>query len=184
MRIIIQAMKEGREDYNEYLAKHLPQAEWCFDTEKSAWSTFISSLEMAGNDPCVHLEDDIILTKDFIPKLEAAIAEHPYDIIQFFSMRKADIDVGSRWDRKFAMNQCTYFPKDIGLDLVEYSKTWPYRERDPNGYDTMMNDWLKSRKQKYWIHVPSLVQHRQGVSLIDRRRSSKRQSPTFVEPML
>ena len=38
------------------------------------------------------------------------------------------------------------------------------------------------RKLAYWIHVPSLVQHRVAVSMIDSRRSSKRQSKTFIDP--
>ena len=51
----------------------------------------------------------------------------------------------------------------------------------PNGTDAMVRDFLKDRKEKYWIHCPSLVDHRQGKSVIDPRRSSKRQSFTFVE---
>lgn len=53
-----------------------------------------------------------------------------------------------------------------------------------SGLDLMVADWLKGRREKYWIHVPSLVQHRTLPSLIDSRRSTKRQSQTFEECQL
>ncbi len=43
----------------------------------------------------------------------------------------------------------------------------------------MVADFLKERHMRYYIHVPSLVEHRIGKSLIDPRRSSRRQSLTF-----
>jgi hypothetical protein len=42
-----------------------------------------------------------------------------------------------------------------------------------------MADWLATRGERYWLHVPSLVQHRVVPSVINRRRSSRRQSVTF-----
>jgi hypothetical protein len=56
-------------------------------------------------------------------------------------------------------------------------------EDHPNGTDQMVCDFLKSRREKYWLHVPSLVDHRIAVSMIDPRRSSKRQSLTFTDPV-
>jgi hypothetical protein len=45
----------------------------------------------------------------------------------------------------------------------------------------MMGDYFKQQKIRYWQHVPSLVQHAEGISLINPRRSGKRTSPTFKE---
>jgi hypothetical protein len=33
--------------------------------------TFLRAMEMAGDDPCVHMEEDIFLTQDFIGKINS-----------------------------------------------------------------------------------------------------------------
>ena len=48
-----------------------------------------------------------------------------------------------------------------------------------HGVDLLIQDYLKLTKQKYYIHVPSLVDHRIYKSAIDPRRSTKRQSLTY-----
>jgi hypothetical protein len=47
MRIIIRAVKE-RAEFIDYLQKHLPNAEWCFDKTKNAMDTFLDAMQMAG----------------------------------------------------------------------------------------------------------------------------------------
>lgn len=168
-----------RAPYIDYLTQQLPLAEWCFDQKRNAMDTFLRALEMAGQDAVVHMEDDTILSNGFMPRLKAAIAENPNKVIQFFSMRKADLTIGSRLDGSFMMGQCFYLPAGYSAAIRAYYPTWHNREKHPTGLDTMIADWLKSRREKYWIHVPSLVDHRDCKSLIDRRRSTKRQSLTF-----
>lgn len=178
MRIIIRAVRE-RQQFVDYLTEKLPHAEWCFDQTKNALDTFASALQMANNDAVVHMEEDTILTDNFIEKLHTAIQEHPNNVIQFFSMRKADIEVGSRWDNHFLMTQCFYMPPTYSAQLLTYYPTWEAKKLNPGWFDVMVQEWLKLRREKYWIHVPSLVDHRVAVSAIDKRRSSKRQSKTF-----
>jgi hypothetical protein len=182
MRFIVRAVQE-RTDCIEYLRTHLPQAEWCFDQKRDAMDTFLRAMEMAGNDPCVHMEEDIFLTQDFVGKIKSAIQKRPDEVIQFFSMRQADIDIGSRYDRNFIMNQCFYLPATCSKQIFEYKNQWADIEKHPTGTDLMVNDWLKSIKKPYWLYVPSLVEHRVGKSAIDSRRSSKRQSKTFCDPV-
>lgn len=182
MRIIIKAVRE-RQNFIEYLQKHLPQAEFCFDEKKCAFDTFLRSLAMAEDEPCIHMEEDILITKNFIQKASRVIADKPLSLIQFFSMRKKDLTVGSRWDNNFLMNQCFYAPPFYSKMMYDYYKSWSILnlKEHPNGTDQMICDFLKSRKEKYWISVPSLVDHRIAKSIIDPRRSSKRQSLTFIE---
>ena len=182
MRIIIKAVRE-RADFIDYLKRHLPQAEWCFDEKKCAFDTFLRSLEMAGDDPCIHMEEDIVITKNFHVKANRVISQQRYSLIQFFSMRKKDLTEGSRWDNSFLMNQCFYAPSEYSKFMREYYESWAVNnlEVHPNGTDQMVCDFLKSRKEKYWISVPSLVDHRVAKSIIDPRRSSKRQSLTFTD---
>jgi len=184
-RIIVRAMPERAADV-AYLRERLPDAEFCFDRTQNAKDTFLAALAMAGAEPCVHMEEDVILTRDFRAKLAAALAAHPDVLIQFFSMRKADLTVGSRWEpgRTFMMNQCFYLPAGYSAALLAYAATWPGWATDPTGYDLLLAAWLQEHKLRYWLHVPSLVQHRVERSLINPRRSSRRQSLTFTEPWL
>lgn len=182
MKILIRAIQE-RIEYVEYLKKYLPDAEFVFDKNRNAMDTFLAAMSVAGGQPCLHMEDDIILTKDFKIKALKIIQSHENEVIQFFSMRKDDIEVGSRYDygRNFMMNQCFYLPEGYSKAIKEFYEQWNRKEEHPTGYDILMADWLKSRKEKYWIHVPSLVQHRQCKSLINPKRSAHRQSITFEE---
>jgi len=179
-RLIIRAVPT-RPDYIAYLEQRIPRAEWCMDETRNAMDTFLKALGMAGDGPAVHMEEDILLTQEFEAKLEAAIAERPGSLIQFFSMRGKDVTIGSRWDRSYMMNQCFYLPAGYSAMLREYWRRWDRKTEHPTGSDTMLNDWLHSRKEAYWIHCPSLVDHRVCQSQIDPRRSSKRQSKTFTE---
>jgi hypothetical protein len=182
MRFIVRAVPE-RTEYIEYLKLHLPQAEWCYDQKRNAMDTFLRAMQMAGDEPCVHMEEDILLTDDFVAKINSAIQKRPDEVIQFFSMRQADLDIGSRYDRSFIMNQCFYLPATCSRQVLEFKDKWTDIAKHPTGTDLMVNDWLKSLKKPYWIYVPSLVEHRVGKSAIDTRRSSKRQSKTFADPV-
>ena len=185
VRIIIKAVP-SRVQFIEYLSKNLRQAEFCMDEKQSAIHTFVKSLVMSGEEPCIHMEEDVILTQGFYEKIHKVISEKPDSFIQFFSMRKKDLTEGSRWDNNFLMNQCYYAPMGYSKMMLEYFPIWASEKiKDhPNGTDLMVCDFLKSRKEKYWIHCPSLVDHRIAKSAIDPRRSSKRQSLTFKDGVL
>lgn len=178
MRILVKAVPGQRTHCVEYLKKEIPDIEFFWDKTRNHMDTFLGALRHVGNDPCLHMEEDVILAQDFIPKVQAVINSKPDCMIQFFSMRKADLTVGSRWDSDFCMNQCTWFPAGYSRMVADFYPQWKDKEKHPTASDYMIKDWLKSRKEKYWIHVPSLVQHRAEKSLIGRR-STARQSLTF-----
>ncbi len=132
----------------------------------------------------MYKEDDILLCDNFLNKINKAINERPNDVIQFFSMRKKDITEGSRYElgSNFLMHQCYYLPKGMSKKIYNYSFEFEDScEQDehisPN--DLVTRYYFKENKIKYWLHVPSLVDHRIAKSAIDPRRSSKRQSLTF-----
>lgn len=171
----------SRPEFVRYLKTRIPDVEFCFDMEAvGAMQNTMNAWKMAGEDPVLMMEDDIILTVGFNERVEEEIQKRPNEIIQFFSMRSDDLTKGSRYDRKFAMNQCYYLPKGYASLLLEYASNWSRRYEAGAYYDIMMDEFLRGRKEKYWIHVPSLVQHRDGKSMIHQSRSSKRQSKTFV----
>lgn len=181
MRIIIRACRE-RQQWVDYLLSRLSDAEVVYDTTRNAMDTFFAALRAAGDDAVIHMEDDVILTKDFTAKAATVIAEHPDHAIQFFSRRSKDIEIGSRWEpgSSFLAGLCFYLPPGMSADLMRYD--WPRRTEHPTGLDLMVADYLKANKQRYWLHVPSLVQHRICTSLIDPHRSRYRQSITFRDP--
>lgn len=154
-----------------------------WDEKQDAFHTWQLVLTAAGQDAVVVLEDDVRLTDSWRSKVEEAIAEHPDHIIQFFSMRGSDLTVGSRFEpgRTFLMNQCYYLPAGYAAALLDFSQRWV--EENPNfktGYDIAMARWMQLNRIKYWIHVPSLVQHEAWRSEINPRRPRNRQSGTFA----
>lgn len=183
-RVIVRAVPE-RGDYVAYLTQRLPDVTVVYDKVRDPFETMERALLAAGPFPAIHMEEDVVLTKNFTTKIEMAIALKPSSVIQFFSMRKADLSEGSRWDRNFLMFQCTYMPEVVSLEFLRFIPEWRDEHPEhPTAIDMAFNDFLKSRKEAYWIHVPSLVDHRVCKSAIDHRRSTKRQSLTFMEPDL
>jgi len=184
MRVILRTCA-GREHYVDYVRGQIPNIEVCFDDRGGAMGNFIKSLEMAGDDAVINIEDDILITENFVDKASAVINEKPDSVIQFFSMRKADKTIGSRWESggSYLMAQCTYFPRKISKGILAYSAKYDLIDHKSHPLDSMVADYLKVTKQKYWIHCPSLVDHRVGVSMIDPRRArTNRQSFTFENP--
>jgi hypothetical protein len=167
--------------------------EICTEEGLGIFLTFVESFRRQGTDAAVHIEDDIILTRHFLSKVDAAVASHPHHVVQMFSIRKVDAVEGSRWDRDYMMNQCFYVPAGLAPQIVQFAEAWlarhprrgtgPVNPREDFGNDCMLRDFLKSRREAYWLHVPSLVQHRSAKSRLGPR-STKRQSPTFVDPDL
>tara|TARA_Y100001963_G_scaffold126665_1_gene179381 strand:- start:170 stop:715 length:546 start_codon:yes stop_codon:yes gene_type:complete len=179
MQYIICSVPE-RKDYVREVKKQIPEVIEVKDEIRDHMDTYKRAMIRSNNKATVFLEDDIILTSNFKSKIESVIAERPKEIIQFFSMRKADIEVGSRYDNNFIANLCFYVPDNFINGYLNYLEQWiPENLDDPTASDLAFRAYLKKIKMKYWIHCPSLVEHREIKSAINPRRSSKRQSKTF-----
>lgn len=161
----------------------VPDLEVVWDQSHDAWDTYLRTLEHMGSDPAVMLEDDIILTSDWRSKVEAEIAQRPDDVIQFFSMRQADLEVGSRWEpgRTFLGNLCWYLPAFFAAELRRFFDDWGPKldGTHPTGTDLAVADCLKRSGRKYWLVCPNLVDHAPGPSMINPRRPP-RASRSFV----
>jgi hypothetical protein len=190
MKFIVRTV-EPRDISN--LVKNIPGLIIVKDQIHDAMDTFYRSLEAAGDEAAVNMEDDIILCGNFYDKINDVIAAHPDDVIQFFSMRKDDLTIGTRYlpGRDYLMNQCFYLPAGMSKDLLEWSKTAVKKDgtlysqgKDilvGAGCDTLMAYYFQAKKIKYLNWCPNLVDHQVCKSIIDPRRSSKRQSLTFQE---
>lgn len=177
--IIIRSVPE-RAEFLAYLRRHLPNAVVCMDSTRDATDTLCAAFALAGDGPAIHMEDDVLLTQGFVGKVEAVVGGHANFVVQFFSMRSADLLVGSRWDRNFLAALCFYLPPGYSRAIGESRRVWPREGEAGQPADLLVADWLKARSERYWIHIPNLVEHRIAKSVIDPRRSSKRQSKTFV----
>ena len=149
----------------------------------TAWNNYLRGWELAGDNPSVQFDDDIILTSNFINKLNSVIKKNPNDVIQFFSMRKDDLTIGTRYvsGSKFMMQQCYYLPKGVAKGILSLKNEWYNlcKDGDKAPTDLLMAEYFKRNKINYLNWCPNLVDHIVGKSAIDSRRSSKRQSKTF-----
>jgi hypothetical protein len=184
LRFIVRAVP-SRAEYINYLQKELPTAEWIIDHDyQGAMFTYLQALESLDNKSGILMEDDALLCSGFIKKAEEEIARRSFDFINFFSMRKADLEIGSRWYSDYTCNVCTYIPEDhADKILVWHKKYWIPASYEGNkstsACDLFLRSYFKAHKIKCWIVVPNLIDHRIGKSAIDSRRSSKRISKTF-----
>lgn len=180
LRFIVRSVPE-REVFLPMLQAEIPSLEIVRDKYRNSRETFLRALAETGDSPAVHFEDDVTPTANIEKKLRAVIEEHPDSVIQFFSLRKNDLKLGPRLmpGRTFLMMQCWYLPAGFARALHDFHPHWHRRFNPVGGNDWMPKAYLAEHKMTYWLHVPSLVQHRQVVSAIDPRRSSKRFSPSF-----
>lgn len=180
MLYVVRAI-ESRRPFVEEILKQIPEALVYYDKYGDAMKSYLHVCEnIICGKPAVLLEDDIILTSNFKEKIESVIADYPKTLINFFSLSKKYTEPHIKKGREYCMSQCEYFPEGFSLKVVESYKTWPLREQEPNAYDYLVGyAWGYSRPYLVWC--PSLVQHRQVKSVINSKRSTKRQSITFKE---
>ena len=173
----------GREDYAKYVHGKIPNLIELKDEDSDPMQNFMNALEAAEDDEAIHLEDDVILNDDFQLRAKEVIDANPNMVIQFFSMRKADLVIGTRVENgsTFLAAVCFYLPPKMSKGLRAYFPTWERLKEHPTGLDLTIADYLKKTKQKYLVHCPNLADHRVGKSEIDSRRSSKRVSLTFKQ---
>lgn len=181
MLYVIRAVRARTEFVNEIL-EQIPEAIVYWDDEfHDAMKSYLYVCEnIVGEQPAVLLEDDIILTSNFKGKAEAVISRYPQILINFFSLSKKYTKPHFKTGREYCMNQCEYFPAGFGKRVVEAYAHWDKRESEPNAYDFLVG-YAWGYSNPYLVWCPSLVQHRQVKSIINPRRSSKRQSITFEE---
>lgn len=184
-RVLVQAVRwePRRVKSVQQIREQVPHAEIIWDTDRDPFGTWRRLLETAGTDPVVVLEDDVELTSRFLEKISWRISQHPDDVQQFYSMRRADLTAPMfRWETgsTYLMNQCHYLPAGTAQEVYRHTEDWA--EKHPTlatGMDSALRDWLVATRRGYWLSVPSLVNHRQLRSEINPKRSTRRQATRF-----
>ena len=180
MKIIVRKMPQM------VLDKSFEQIEGKYETcfAGNAMETFMKSVELSKDDNCLNMEDDIVLCKDFMNKVEEVVSKYPTKVISFFTLKDRPNGANIEKARTFCMNQCVYMPKWFNNLLLQYYPKWLKTERGQqpgHAYDYMMADLLSLVGEDYILYQPSLVQHMEMKSRIDPRRSTHRTSKTFKE---
>ena len=174
---------ESRRDFVEETLKQIPNAIVYYDEFGDAMKSYLYICEnIIGDKPCVFLEDDIILTDGFVEKVESVIEEHPDMLINFFSLSKKFLEPHYKKGSQFCMNQCVYFPKGFGTKVANSYEDWVKwdKGKNPTACDFLVG-YAWGLNNDYLVWQPSLIQHRECKSMINSRRSTKRQSVTFVK---
>ena len=180
MLYVVRAV-ESRKPFVDEILKQIPDAVVYYDEFGDAMKSYLHVCEnIIKGQPAVLLEDDIILTSDFKNKVESVIRQYPDVLINFFSLSKKYLEPHWKKGREYCMNQCEYFPEGFSERVVRAYDNWALKEKEPNAYDFLVG-YAWGNNKPYLVWCPSLVQHREVKSIINPRRSSKRQSITFEE---
>lgn len=180
MLYVIRAVRE-RKPFVDEILKQIPEAVVYWDDKRDTMKSYLYVCKnIIGDKPAVLLEDDVILTSSFKEKAEKVISHYPDTLINFFSLSKVKTLPHWKKGREHCMAQCEYYPKGFGTKVWESYEHWPAKESDPTATD-LLTGYAWGNNNPYLIWCPNLVQHRQVKSVIDPRRSSKRQSVTFEE---
>lgn len=166
MRVVIQHVAGAREDLLARILAVLPSAEVSVIVDESGnpRETFRRSLVGEAH---WHLEDDAILAPDFVDRASYAERILGSDVIQGFSRKKDGLS-NYYAASAFSYTVCVYLPAGVGPAIANYVGVWPGRARHrTSAMDLIVRDWLIAMKWRYWLELPSLVQHapvRQSVS--------------------
>lgn len=134
----------------------------------------LGELESSAHEWVLHVEDDAIIGTR-IASWEALLPES-LDAVSLFSLR----DRPPGYQRVPWSGTVCFAVRPAKLaGITEWAPTW-YDEHPhhSHAFDLLLRDWFKIHALRHATIFPSLVQHREGPSLLGPR-SSKRVSPTY-----
>ena len=191
MKYIVQAVESRRPFVEEILAQ-VPEAIVHYDGTGDATQAFVDTLRLAGDEPHVHLEDDVVLCKGFVAKTKLVAGTYPGRVVSLFSFSRLwRASTQEMIPSTYGGAQGVYFPRGYGAMIADFMQRtgldyWRYRGGgvDLNhGFDFAIRDFLIARRERYVIVWPSLVQHRVSVSAISPKRPKRRQSYNFIDDL-
>jgi hypothetical protein len=186
MKVIIQAVR-SRNSNVEIIKKKLPNAVVYWDeTLQGNYKTFIDSLSLHNEtEYTLRLQDDVVIPNGFLeylPVLESMMKEKGIHVLSLFSLKRKFLDeqfskgITISEYPNFLMMQAVIFTREISKQLLEYSDQHLEKKHD----DILIREFLRDTKQKAFVHLPNLVQHRIDIkSTLSHSASETRQSNTF-----
>ncbi len=189
MIVTVQCVPE-RLDYIKSQIKDKP-AVYSIDTEKSgAFNSFAKMLDidLGDSDYRLHLQDDVILSKNFwdkLPHIERLMKKKDIHVLSLYAPNRKDLreqhEQGKNkiveFHRFLTLVTCVFSRKFISLMKQELKHT-----RQKKHDDVFVLHILRKYKIKAYVHLPSLTQHNQDIkSTMGHIKSSKRESPLFID---
>ena len=176
----VRAIESRRHLVEKNILPYIPQATVYYDHSGNGMTGFLGACKAIGSQPCLTIEDDVILTSDFMRKALEVITQKPDTFISFFSLSKKLTE--SHWKKgsQFCATLAVYMPAGLAKACIDKYPLWQHYDRftNPTAFDFLVG-YAWGPNKLYYVHCPSLVQHIIGKSAIDPRRSSKRVSVTF-----
>lgn len=148
------------------------------DPDHKPVQAFIDALYLVSDSDVVILEDDLVLCKNFKEEIEKVIAQHPDSIINFFTEPYKYFT--SHWTEFFSYNQCTYYPKSIIRTLAD-KMTEIYNRYNTKSWNLVEHKALDELGITHYVYRPSLVQHKDVKSILNRGAKLQRWTPYFKD---
>lgn len=155
--------------------EQIPELELCQeneDTVRRADEKGIPKITMGFLDSLVyedhvHMEDDIILCKNFKDRLNAVIKEIGTEhVITFFTTKRYG-EGGWMDGGKFMFNQCVFLPKNVAIGMDAFARNkWFKNKFDLRMIDVLVADYLRWSNREIYAVVPSLVRHDASTSYL------------------
>lgn len=162
------------------LDKSFSQIEYelLIDREHNARKSFVEQLEYLAtlDEDVVILEDDVILCRNFLDKINNVIEKYKENIINFFYSPSRYMKTQLQY--VFCWNQCVYYPNKLLKLLAKEMRRW-YTVMPNRPHDDVENIALSSLKLGNVVYRPCLVQHIDNNSLISV--PGKRRTPFFID---
>lgn len=163
MNIVIHTFDEApqeRKDNVQVLKTALSGNAHIYVGGTSACTNWVNILETYKNDSLLLLEDDVRLCNDFLTKVEDTITAYP-GLVLNFHFNENQGKTSKIPSKRYAWNQCVYFPKEVVANLIEPSKDFIKHY----SYFVKKNDYaiqirhalLKSNNKEFMTIEPKLV---------------------------
>ena len=162
------------------------------DLSGSGGWAFLGSLMTFGGYGHLHLEDDIILAKNFEQLVPPIINKHQDQVIRFFpsaAYSDSKFSYMKPYTRKgihFVCMLCVWFPNWFPSEFLNWCSKINYPPPDgsenPFHFDQAVGRFLRHTKRSFICWYPSLVQHQVGESVVDKFRR-ERVSSFFIDEL-
>lgn len=177
----------------EILKQQIPQLNVIMASRETVLKEHINSFNIEDEyDGMLMLEDDVLLCKNFLSRLDDTLKGHENELVSMFesACAKGELHAGYKKGRNFAWNQCNYYPKHICRLLGDPNMLPQFREYF---FEKKLGAWvypidtyiayvLNLYKIDYYMALPFLVQHLEFKSNF-KGRPLRRQSKYFIDDL-
>lgn len=159
-----------------------------YELRGCSWN-LAQAFRLAGNEPAIHLEDDLILCDDFCNKVIDEIRRRPKNILSFFSRKKNLRETTKKNGFWNIYTHCFYYPgfkNSEVADFIEFynSNDTAKKEAIGTACDLQLSDYAMRNGLDNYLIFPALVQHRRVPTRCKKPRNTARQTTYFIDDLI